>query len=408
MSRFYLLFHGRFPSEKAASLFAAKSAEAFAKQGKRVVLLVPRRKGVLKDDPFVYYGIEKNFDIVRLGIIDFFDSKFVSRFAPRVAFWTSFITFSVSAFFYSFFKTKREDLFYSNETLPLFFLSFLRCNTLYEMHDFPESKLNFFRRFLGRMRWVLIHNKWKLEETKKLFPETRLVESHRKTKAAVLAKSKYFYEPNAMDLAAFDTNLSKKEARKQLSSLGLFGMSNESILLNAKIVVYTGHLYTWKGVDALALAAGLSPDTIFIFVGGTDSDVESFKRKYGVMENIRIVGHRQHSEIPLWQKAADVLVLPNTAKEKISAYYTSPMKLFEYMASRRPIVATDIPSLRDIVDDESVLFVAPDNPKALASGIAEVLSDPQRAEALATHAFDAVLSHTWDKRAERIVHFVSM
>jgi glycosyltransferase involved in cell wall biosynthesis len=55
----------------------------------------------------------------------------------------------------------------------------------------------------------------------------------------------------------------------------------------------------------------------------------------------------------MWQKAADALVLPNTAKEDISKYYTSPMKLFEYMASRRPIVATNIPSITEIINEEN-------------------------------------------------------
>ena len=70
MKTLFLIFHGRFPSEKAASLFAAKSAEAFAQEGLRVVLLVPRRFSRLIEDPYQYYHVKQNFKIVFLPTLD--------------------------------------------------------------------------------------------------------------------------------------------------------------------------------------------------------------------------------------------------------------------------------------------------------------------------------------------------
>jgi glycosyltransferase involved in cell wall biosynthesis len=110
----------------------------------------------------------------------------------------------------------------------------------------------------------------------------------------------------------------------------------------------------------------------------------------------------------LWQRSADVLVLPNTAKEKISAYYTSPMKLFEYMASKKPIVASDIPSIKEIVSEENVFFVLPDDSAKLALGIKSVFLDDALAEKRAIKSFEDVRSHTWQNRAERIINFMNL
>ena len=61
--KLFLIFHGRFPSEKAASLFAAKSCEAFADCGAEVTLIVPRRFGRAAESPYEYYGKKRNYKI---------------------------------------------------------------------------------------------------------------------------------------------------------------------------------------------------------------------------------------------------------------------------------------------------------------------------------------------------------
>ena len=67
------------------------------------------------------------------------------------------------------------------------------------------------------------------------------------------------------------------------------------------------------------------------------------------LQRVRLVGYVPPGEVPLWLAAADVLALPNSAGEAISARYTSPLKLFEYMAAGRGIVASDLPSLREVL-----------------------------------------------------------
>jgi len=375
-TKIFSIFHGRFPSEKAASLFAAKGSEAFTKIGTEVTLIVPRRIYREKIDPYKYYNLEKNFKIIYMPTLDFFTVPLFRK----IAFPISFLVFSFFSFIYLLFKADRKDIIYSNESLVIFFSSFYFPNTLYELHDFPERNKFFYKWLFKKVRHLLITNKWKAEKVSGIFnvPEKKII-----------------IERNAVDVKEFDIPIGKIEARKKLG-----------LPIEKQIVVYTGHLYSWKGTDTLAEAVRALPSTLMIFVGGTDPDIERFKTLFGSIENIMLVGHKEHAEVPYWQKAADVLVLPNTAKENISKYYTSPMKLFEYMASKRPIVATDIPSIREMLNDNNAIIVVPDNAESLAEGITKVFSDSKLRETITARAYADVENYTWEKRAKRIFDFI--
>ena len=378
MKKLFLIFHGRFPSNKAASLFAAKSAEAFVKEGLAVELLVPRRFGREEGDPYTYYNVPKTFRIVYLPLVDLPTGSRLTK----IRFVLSFLSFSLSCYGYLARHASREDIIYSNESLPLFFASLTFPQTFYEMHDFPESGFRFFAIFLQRMRWVLIHNHWKAAVAEKLFH---------------IKKEQVLCEPNAVQVEDFDIPLTREEAREKLN-----------LPQDKKIVVYTGHLYSWKGADTLASAARELPnDYLTVFVGGTPEDIKKLRDSHEDISNIVFAGWKPHSEIPLWQKAADVLVLPNTAKENISKYYTSPMKLFEYMASRVPIVASRIPSIEEIVTDDDVFFAEADNATSLAETIQKAVESTLEAQNRATHAYTRVLQFTWSKRAKRILSFIN-
>ena len=374
--KMFLIFHGRFPSEKAASLFAGKSAEAFAREGIDVTLIVPRRFGRVKSDPFEYFSLEKNFEIKYLPTIDLFSIPFLKRFAFRVS--LIFFSFTTLGFIFGTGKIK-NSLIYSNETLPLMFLSLFSKNCFYEMHDFPEKKKYFYGELFKRVKAIIVHNKWKMENIKKDF---------------FVPEQKLFYEPNAVDLSDFDINISKEEAREKL------GLPKDG-----KIVVYTGHLYGWKGTDTLAKAGKLLNNISIYFVGGTSEDVERYQDKYE-SHNIIFTGNKKHSEIPLWQKSADLLVIPNSAREPIGKFYTSPMKLFEYMASKTPILASQVPAIEEIVDEFSCFFFEPDNEEDLKNKIETALESESR-ESKSLSAYNKVLEFTWQKRAGRIINFLN-
>ena len=99
---------------------------------------------------------------------------------------------------------------------------------------------------------------------------------------------------------------------------------------------------------------------------------------------------------------AHVLVLPNT-RTLISDRYTSPLKLFEYLAAGRPIVASDLHAIREVLrDQDNALLVEPDSPSALATAVRRLTSEPALARRLAAKAFDDAAYYGWATRAERI------
>lgn len=370
--RIFFLFHGRYPSEKAAAIFQHEEACALADLGYAVTVVAPRRFG--RGDTSFFSDGEKmkyrraympTIDLVPLGIWQ------------GLAFRLSLLCYSWSALVYLWFHAKRDDLVISNEPFPLLVASFFFPRTLFELHDYPEQSLWMYRALFARARHILVTNRWKFERLAKDFPG--------------VAK-KAFVEENAVDVAQFSSTLSRGEARDRLA-----------LPRDAKIALYTGHLYSWKGVDTLAEAARIAGDIEVYVVGGTESDVAAFRAKWGGVENVHIVGRKSHGEIPLWQRAADVLVLPNTAREEISSHYTSPMKLFEYMASGTPIVAPDLPSIREIVGDDRALLMAPDDPAALARGLKNIIENSSAAEARAGAARTLVAEHSWSKRAGRML-----
>tara|TARA_B100000508_G_scaffold53235_1_gene41243 strand:- start:21320 stop:22447 length:1128 start_codon:yes stop_codon:yes gene_type:complete len=365
----YSIFHGRFPSEKAHGIFAAKGAEAFANEGAVVKLLVPNRRGVQKN-AFSFYKIKENFSVHYLFTVDLFNS-FLKKFAFRV----SLLFFSVGSLLFVLFDRSKNKVIYTNEIIPAFLFGALTpYKVVYELHDFPEQNLFFYKTAFRYIDLFIATNTWKGNQLRKEFN---------------ISEERVFVELNAVEVSDFVLDVSKDDARKEL------GISTKE-----KVVVYTGHFYSWKGTDTLLAAAKKSPDIDFYFIGGTKEDVIRIKKEYSAEKNIHIVGYKPHSEIPLWQKAADILVLPNTAKEKISKYYTSPMKLFEYMASKRPIIASDLPSVREIGGESELYLVESDNPQKLAEEIYKVLeSGGDKVE----KAFEKIQHHTWQKRAKRIL-----
>lgn len=175
----------------------------------------------------------------------------------------------------------------------------------------------------------------------------------------------------------------------------------------ASLVAYAGHLYPWKGVDVLVQALAQLPRARGLIIGGHSRDndlarVRALAQQLGVAERIDFTGQVAPADVRARLAAADVLVLPNVPSE-ISARYTSPLKLFEYLALAKPIVASDLPALREILTPEvTALLVEPGSATALAAGLSRVLDAPHLASTLGANAGRLATEYSWDKRAERL------
>lgn len=180
---------------------------------------------------------------------------------------------------------------------------------------------------------------------------------------------------------------------------------------DAFIVGYVGRLQTMamdKGVGALVEALRDVKGATLALVGGPEDSAEEFHQywlKLG-MEEVHFLNAGQVSpeRVPIYLSALDVCAMPFPWTEHF-AYYASPMKLFEYMASRRVIVATDLPSTAEVVHDgESALLVPPSDAAAFGAAIVRLRDDPALRERLAERAYVEVLGHyTWASRAAAIL-----
>lgn len=175
---------------------------------------------------------------------------------------------------------------------------------------------------------------------------------------------------------------------------------------SAPVVGYAGHLYPWKGVAVLLEALVDLPDARGLIIGGHpgERDLERTHAevvRWGLDGRVTVTGLLPPGEVATRLAEADILVLPNTAST-LSARYTSPLKLFEYMAAGKPIVASRLPALGEVLEHErNALLVPPGDPRALAAAIERLTRHPELAERLARSAFESAADYGWEQRAAR-------
>ena len=176
---------------------------------------------------------------------------------------------------------------------------------------------------------------------------------------------------------------------------------------SAPVAGYAGHLYAWKGVDLLLHAIAAVPGVRGLIVGGHSAEpdlarVKALAESLRITDRVTFTGLVPRSSVPGHLAQATMLVLPNPASA-ISTHFTSPLKLFEYMAAGRPIIASDLPAIREVLrDGENALLVEPGIADAIARAIRRLADDPQLAGRLARSAATDAAAYTWSRRAERI------
>lgn len=371
--RLFYLVNQRLPTEKAYGIQVIEMCRAFARAGSKIELVIPTRRSHMTDDVSGYYGLTGEFTVTRIRAPDFFLPKPFGR----VAFFLK-QSISACALVWHAFHSGADVVYCRDEGVAILAALFGKRVCL-EMHNYSSSRLlaYWFLRFL-RVRVVCITHALATRLNADGFPPAHILVA-----------------PDGVDVESFNPSLSQSDARRRVH-----------LPADATIVLYAGHLYPWKGADVLAEAAPLIEGTV-VFVGGTEVDTARFRTKYGHIKNILVIGHRPHDEIPVWLRASDVLVLPNRAEEDISRLYTSPLKLFEYMASGTPIVASDLPSIREILDEQTAVLVPPGNTQMLADKISSVFKNQVAAQMHAHHAMDKVLEYDWVARAQSIMTYLS-
>jgi glycosyltransferase involved in cell wall biosynthesis len=176
-------------------------------------------------------------------------------------------------------------------------------------------------------------------------------------------------------------------------------------------VCYIGQLYPWKGVDVLVEALRTVDGAELAIVGGLppEPDLDRLRRlaaSLSVQDRVSFRGYLPPPALDAERAAADVFVIP-LLDSATARLFTSPLKLFEAMASGRPVVASDLPSIREVlVHEQNALLVPPGDSRALASAIERLLRDRDLARRLAARAFEDGRAYSWDRRAEALEAFL--
>ncbi len=375
----------RIPTEKAHGLQIIKTCEALVDQGAEIELILPtrRNKYLKKIGIFDFYNIEKRFKFKKIFCLDPWWLIFVKQ-GLYIKIQTTF--FILSLFFYLLFKPQKADFsFYTRDEQLLSLLQFFSKKVFWETHNLSKNSGRYLKYWQKCAGIIAITKGLKNDLINRGLKENKIIVA-----------------PDGVDLKKFNPPAggqnSKSEIRKEMD-----------LPLDKKIIMYTGNLYGWKGADILAAAAEFLPtDTLIIFIGGSWFELAEFKKRYSEIKNIKILSFQKPEKIPAYLKTADVLVIPNSGREEISSRYTSPLKMFEYMTSGVPIVASDLPSMREILNDKNAVLIKPDEPQELARGIKKVLQETDLSAKIATQAQKDVQNYTWQKRAKKILNFITV
>ncbi len=262
--------------------------------------------------------------------------------------------------------------------------------TILEMHDLPSGRVgplyySYFRDLAGHKRITVVTKALKKaldEGYGNVFP----------AKDVILA-------PNGVEIERFANLPNPATARRHLG------------LVEAPTVGCAGHLYEGRGMELFIKLAKRMKDVRFVWAGGRPEDVEHWRTQATTQgaTNVLFTGFVLNEQLPLYQAAADILLMPYGKEISISsgkgnsAIVSSPMKMFEYLATGRPIVATNLPVFHEVLSDKNAVFCAPEKVLDWEGALRGLLDNPKRGEQLGQQAREDAKKYSWTERAKRIL-----
>lgn len=272
------------------------------------------------------------------------------------------------------FRNKFDIIF----TRSLFFTAFVKLifnkKLYYEIHD--DTSETPFKYILKLPLLILAY----IFSDKVIFTNKFLFN---KDKKLIFNKKKVLCLENGVSMNKFDVDIDNKIEKKKYN-----------LTQRKKIVTYVGGFHPWKGVDTLLDVAKHMDNCIFIFVGG---------KKECDLKNVLFFDYINQKEIPKILKLSDILILPNSNKYLCSQKYTSPLKLFEYMSSKTPIIASDVISIKRIVNKNHVFFFKADNSNDLRVKINQLLKNKKLQNKLSSNAYKLAKKYSYTERVKKIL-----
>lgn len=390
------IVNARWPTEKAHGYQISQMCQAFIERGEKLELWHADRINspeLEKCDIQQYYGLRNDIPSVAIPSNDWH---------PKLGRWgsvASFIAYFIQS--RSFFRATTSRL-QSLEHLPIIFLrdgdlaiwlkrqiNGVGQNMIVELHQMP------------RRAWRRVQLVNHLQGTRMVVTLTRALKQQ--LIELGLPGHQIHVAPDAVDWDTFDMCISQSDARTKLR-----------LPAQRKIAAYVGKFHTngqEKGIPEIIQAAGLlmnaHPDLHFYFVGGPISRVAQYQklaRRCGITNDRLVFLDKQPiSDVPFWLKASDLLLMPHP-KNEFYEKHVSPLKMFEYMSSGRPIIASKLKAIEEILTDgKTAMLTEPSNPRDLAHAISKALVDKKKAELIGGEAKRIGRQYTWGNRVKEIM-----
>ncbi|MEO1628090.1 MAG: glycosyltransferase [Bacteroidota bacterium] len=383
LARIGIVSDASYPAHTTNTQQVIKNASAFAMAGLDVELVIPMplkqyfgSSKELVESIYQYYNVPPKLKIRVLRSIPASSlrwEKFSHLFASSLYSWI-----------------QKYDLIYTrNETLAIYCLligkPFIFEHYRRFGHEFPKG-----------MRRVA-----NLARNRALFGMVLHSElAAQSMEMAGISRDKILVLHNGYDSSDMEPRLSREEARKLLQ-----------LPQDRKLAVYAGNMQKGKSIETLIDLAVELPDTTFCLVGGTAEDLErlnAYSREKNA-NNVMLPGWQPIAEVSKYLYAADALLIPCTAAPLLQHGTTVlPFKIFPYLASGRAILAANTPDICEILSHkENAYLVTPDDAKAAAEGLGELLSNDALRSQIEENALSTSLSLTWERRAGRFKQWLA-
>lgn len=359
------------PSWTANSVQVMKVCQALSQNGHEVHLFVPGKITTSWNDLRSHYGIQNEFPVYWLS---------VNPLLKKLDFILAAIKRT---------KKLKLDLVYTRLLWAAFLASWMGLPVILEVHDRPVGRLGpwLFKQLLkshGTKRIVIITEALKVileqEYDLQFNPDETII------------------APDGVDLERYNKKVEASSARTQLGLEDRF------------TAVYSGGFYEGRGLESLMELAIRFPEICFLWVGGKKDVVEIWKKKLenAGVRNIHLTGFVPNEHLPLYQMTADILLMPygkviaGSSGGNI-ADVSSPMKMFEYMATGRVILTSDTRVLREVLNETNAAFYKSEDLQNMVDVFATLVKNTGLRNRLAGQALIDVQRYSWRARMQKII-----
>lgn len=358
----------KLPSRTANSIHVMNACDALCRLGYSVDLYGFIGNEELNDglDLFGYYGIKSDFGVVL--------SPPTRNYNQKIRWYCQLV---------GVLWKKTYDLYYTRDLGAAAMFAFAGLPVIFESHK-PVSgllQLFLFKRIQTQpsLKAIVVISKALLQIMDK--------------RGQVLDHSRFVVEHDGVTLEKF-SDIAERELRRSVMTVGYFG-----------------HLYAGRGIEVILSLAKRLDNLEFYVIGGEERDIlriRSLIESEGI-NNVRLLGHLSNADLPTHLQNIDILLMPYQEETSVAnvgntSAFMSPLKMFEYLATGIPFVASEFDVLKEVLTDkENCLMVPPTDIQSWEIAVRSLVEDKELYAALSKTQKNTAQYYQWTERFKRIL-----